>query len=98
MFTGKKGTHSTDPCIVRTSSMKNLGIWVDKYIQFDSRISHICKKVLIGKLMNTSLIKDNFDKHPRITVIASLALSNIYFEIKVRETANATNMQLAQQI
>ncbi len=60
--------HVGNSTIVPTSSMKNLGVCFDNCLQFDSHISHMCKKG-IDKLMYVIRIKDNFDKQSRVTVI-----------------------------
>ncbi len=60
--------------IVTSTSVKNLGIHFDNFMQFDTHITHICKKS-VGTIMYINRIKDNFNKKSRIMVLQSLVLS-----------------------
>ena len=84
-------------CIRPSSTVKNLGLHMDRYLLFDVHINEISKKV-IGMLMYISRISMNFDKSSRIIVVQSLVLSIINYCIRIWGTTNATLLQKVQRL
>ncbi len=66
--------------IVPSTSVKNRVIYFDNYLQFDTHITHICRKS-VGTIMYINRKKDNFSKNARIMVLQSLVLSIINYGI-----------------
>ncbi len=58
------------PC----SSLKNLGIYFDNHLLFDTHITEISKKVY-GTIMQINRLRDYFNKNTRITIIKSLVMT-----------------------
>ena len=71
-----------DNVIIPSSSVKNLGIYVDQFMLFDIHINHISRKIN-GILLFLSKIKNSFEQTTRIIVVQSLALSVINYCLKV---------------
>ncbi len=92
MFIGSRGHFTQIPGdgsikvdganIVPSTSVKNLGIYFDNYLQFDTHITHICRKS-VGTIMYINRIKDDFSKNARITILQSIVLSVINYGIIV---------------
>ncbi len=61
-----------DANIAPSTSVKNLGVFFDNYMQFDSHITHICKKNVGIIMYNVNRIKEHFSKQARIMVLQSL--------------------------
>lgn len=107
MFVGRRGLISQIPpnttlrvdgtTIVPSSSLKNLGIYFDQHMTFDTHVSKISSKVC-STIIYINRIKDNFSKHTRKTNIQSLVLSIIYYGIKVWDTTNKTLMHQVQKL
>ena len=107
MFIGTRGLLSQIPHdtriqvdgtnIVPSNSLKNLGIHFDNYMQFDTHISEMSKKIF-GTIMYINRIKDNFNKSTRITVINSLVLSIINYGLNIWGTTNLTQLQRVQKL
>ena len=83
--------------IVPSTSIKNLGVYFDSYMQFDTHITHICKKS-VGNIMFINRIKDNFSKGARIIVIQSLVLSIMNYCIKIWGSTCLTQLQRVQKV
>ncbi len=58
--------------------MKNLGVYIDRYMLFDVHISEVNKKVM-GLLMFIRRISDNFDKQTSIIVARTRAEFDYFF-------------------
>ena len=59
-------------------SVKNLGVYFDRYMSFESHIDHVYKKVM-GVLLYLNRIKRVFEPQTRVIVVQSLALSLINY-------------------
>ena len=59
-------------------SVKNLGIYFDRFMSFEFHIDYICNKVM-GVLIYLNRIKELFEPQTRIMVVQSLALSLINY-------------------
>lgn len=107
MFVGSRGLISQilpntilqvdDTTIVPTSSLKNLGIYFDQYMTFETNVNKISGKIL-STILYINRIKYNFSKDARKTIIQSLVLSLMNYGIKVWGTANKTNMHQIQKL
>ncbi len=107
MFIGSRGMTSQipqnihlqvdDSKIIPSTSLKNLGVYFDAHLTFDTHMSKISSKIF-GTIMYINRIKDNFSKKTRITVVQSLVLSIINYGIKIWGTANKTHMQQIQKL
>ncbi len=87
-----------DDCsIVPTYSVKNLGIYFDAHMVFDTHISYISHKIF-STIVYINIIKDNFNRKARIALIQSLVLSIINYGIKIWGTANMTHMNQVQKL
>ena len=73
------------------NSVKNLGVYFDRFMSFDFHINHIYKKVM-GVLIYLNRIKTLFEPQTRIIVVQSLALSLINYCIIV--WGSTSNMHL----
>lgn len=62
--------YDISPCNV----VKNLGVYIDRYMTFETHIDELYKKT-IGILMYINRIKDKFERNIRIAVVQVLALS-----------------------
>ncbi len=107
MFVGSRGLISQIPSnttlqvdgatIVPSSSLKNLGIYFDQNMTFDSHVNKISGKIF-STIIYINRIKDNFSKSARKTVMQSLVLSIINYGIKVWGTTNKTHMYTIQKL
>ncbi len=107
MFVGSKGLISQIPpntnlrvdgaTIIPSSSLKNLAVYFDSHMTFDSHVDNIS-----GNIFNTLLyinrIKENFNKNSRITVIQSLVHSIINYGLMMWGTTNTTTMKKIQKL
>ena len=107
MFIGSRGMTSQIPqnihlqvdnsTIVPSTSLKNLGVYFDTNLTFDTHISKISSKIF-GTITYINRAKDNFSKQTRIMVVQSLVLSIINYGIKTWGTANKSHMQQIQKL
>ena len=61
-------------------------------MQFDAHINKLSMK-LNGTIMYANRLEDNFNKISRITVIQSLVISIMNYDINIWEKTNATQVQ-----
>ena len=83
--------------IIPSKTVKNLGVYFDRYMLFDTHIDEMCKKVT-GTLMYLSRIKDCFDTPTRVMVVQSLVLSLIYYCTTVWGATNKTQIERVQKL
>lgn len=83
--------------IYPSSYVKNLGVYIDKYMLFDVHIDQLTKKVM-GTLMFINRISQNFDKSTRVLVVQSLVLSLINYCIVIWGTTNETLLHNVQKL
>ena len=84
-------------CISPSKYVKNLGVYLDNYMTYDKHIDEIYKKT-IGILMYLNRIKNKLTPEMRSSVVQSLALSHIYYCIKIWGTAGITQIQRMQKL
>ena len=89
--------HTNDGNITLCNSVKNLGIFFDKNMQFEAHVDDVCKKAF-GTLMYINRIKNNFNQHTRIMIVQSLVLSIVNYGIKIWGSTNSTQLQRIQKI
>ncbi len=79
-----------------STHVKNLGIYMDRYMTFDVHISELIK--VIGTLMHIYRVSLNFEKRTRTIVVQSLVLSIINYCIRIWGTTNATLLSNVQKL
>ena len=77
--------------------VKNLGVYFDRYMSFETHIDEIYKKVM-GTLIYLNRVKDSFEPSTRKIVVQSLAMSIINYCLKVWGTTNNTQLQRIQKL
>ncbi len=80
--------------LYQSNHVKNLGVYIDRYMIFKVHINELNKKVM-GILMYISRISDKLDKQNIIIIIETLVLSLIDFYIKIWGTTNDKHMSNA---
>ncbi len=83
--------------IHQSTHVKNLGVYMDRYMTFDVHISELNMK-MIGTLMHIYRISLNFEKKTRTIVVQSLVLSIINYCIRIWGTTNATFLNNVQKL
>ncbi len=78
-----------------STHVKNLGLYMDRYLIFENHISEISKKVM-GMLIYINCISSYLDKATRIVVIQSLVLSHIKYFISIWGTTNSVHINKVQ--
>ena len=78
-------------------SVKNLGIYFDKFMSFESHIDHIHKKTM-GVLIYLNRIKELFEPETRTIVVQSLALSLINYCFVVWGSASNVHLDKIQKV
>ena len=83
--------------ITPSASVKNLGIYFDNHLTFDTHITELIKKAL-GIILFVNRIKDNFNKPTGIIVVQSLFMSIINYGISIWGAANITQVERVTKI
>ena len=83
--------------IYPSTHVKNLGVYIDKYMLFDVHINELTKKVM-GTLMFINRVSQYFDKSTRTIVVQSLVLSLINYCIKIWGSTNDSLMNNVQKL
>ncbi len=83
--------------IFPNTHVKNLGLYIDRYMLFDVHISALSKKVM-GLLMFFSWISDNFDKSTRIIVVQTLVLSLMDYCTRIWNSTKVTLLHRIQKL
>ncbi len=83
--------------ITPSKHIKNLGIYMDCHLTFDTHIQEMHKKVM-GILFFLNRIIDKFDINTRKIVFQSLALSIINYCLPVYGTINSTLLRRVQKL
>ena len=86
-----------DTSIRPSTYVKNLGLYMDPYMTFDTHISELSKKV-IGMLIYISRVGINFDETTRKIIVQSLVLSLINYCIQIWSTTNNSFIQKSAEI
>ncbi len=77
--------------------VKNLGVYLDRYMTFDVHVNELNKKV-VGTLMHVYRISLNFERVIRTIVVQSLVLSLVNYCIRIWGTTNATLLNNVQKL
>lgn len=77
--------------------VKNLGVYFDRYMSFESHVDEVYKKVM-GTLIYLSRVKDAFELNTRTIVVQSLAMSIINYCFKVWGATNDTQIKRIQKL
>ncbi len=83
--------------IYPSKHVKNFGIYLDRYMLFDTHINDFHKKVL-GILMYISRVSDNLDKQTTIIITKTFVLSLIEYCIRIWGTTNDTLISTVQKM
>ena len=83
--------------IVPMKTVKNLGVYFDQYMTFESHIDELYKKVM-GTLVYLNRVKDFFEPNTRKTVVQSLALSLINYCLVVWGSTSKSNLNKVQKL
>ncbi len=83
--------------ITPSTSVKNLGIYFDNHLSFDTHITELIKKAH-GIIMFINRMKDNFNKLTNIIVVQSLVMSIINHGISIWGATNITQVERVQKI
>lgn len=83
--------------ITPSTSVKNLGIYFDNHLSFDTHITELIKKAH-GIIMFINRMKDNFNKLTNIIVVQSLVMSIINYGISIWGATNITQVERVQKI
>lgn len=86
-----------DTRISPSYTVKNLGLYMDRYMLFDKHINELTKKV-IGTLAYISRVSGHFVKCSRVIVVQALVLSVLNYCIKIWGTTNNSRIQRAQKL
>ena len=78
-------------------SVKNLGIYFDRFMSFDSHIDYIHKKVM-GVLIYLNRIKELFEPETRTIIVQSLALSLINYCFIVWGSTSNMHLEKVQKL
>ena len=78
-------------------TVKNLGVYFDRHMSFESHIDEIYKKVM-GTLIYLNRIKDSFETSTRKIVVQSLALSFVNYCLKIWGAASDTQLHRVQKL
>ncbi len=80
-----------------STNVKNLGVYLDRYMTFDVHVNELNKKV-VGILMHMYRISLNFEKRTLTIVVQSLVLSLVNYCIRIWGTINATLLNNVQKL
>ncbi len=80
-----------------STHMKNLGVYLDRYMTFDVHVNELNKKV-VGTLMHIYRISLNFEKRTRTIVVQSLVVSLVNYCIRIWCTTNAILLNNIQKL
>ncbi len=82
--------------ITPSTSVKNLGIYFDNHLSFDTHITELIKKAH-GIIMFINRMKNNFNKSTCVTVVQSLVMSIINYGISIWGATNITRVERVQK-
>ncbi len=81
--------------ITPSNHVKNLGLYIDRYMSFDVHINELNKKIM-GTLTYMNRLSDNFQKTTRVIIVSSLVLSIINYCIRIWGSTKETFLYSAQ--
>ncbi len=80
-----------------STHVKDLGVYLDRYMTFDVHVNELNKKV-VGTLVHIYRISLNFEKGTRTIVVQPLVLSIVNYCIRIWSTTNATLLNNVQRL
>ncbi len=80
-----------------STHVKNLGVYLDRYMTFDVHVNELNKKV-VGTLMHIYRINLNFERRTRTIVVQSLVFRLGNYCIRIWDTRNATLLNNVQKL
>ncbi len=83
--------------IIPKKHVKNLGVYMDCNMSFDTHINELCKKAT-GTLLFLNRVKDKFEPDTRKMVVQALVLSVINYCLPVYATTNNTLLHRVQKL
>ena len=83
--------------ITPSLSVKNLGIYMDRFMTFDVHVDEMRKKVM-GILMYLNRIRDCIPLSIRPNIVETLALSILNYGLKIWGSTNKTHIQKVQKL
>ena len=83
--------------VEKSIKVKNLGVYFDQFMLFDSHIDEVCRKVN-GTLIYLNRIKDRFDSEMRGMVVQSLAMSIVNYCLKIWGSTSKQQLQRIQRL
>ena len=86
-----------DSKIIPSSSVKNLGVHIDRFMTFEVHIEEMRKK-LIGILIYLNRIKENIPVNIRVQIVQTLALSIMNYCLRIWGTTNKSQIQKVQKL
>ncbi len=93
----KTTLHFNGHIIYPSNHVKNLGVYIDRYMLYDVHRNELNKKVM-GILIYISRISDKLDKHNGIIIIETLVFSLMDYCIKIWGTTNDKHMSNVQKL
>ena len=86
-----------DNDLTPSKCVKNLGVYMDQYLSFDTHIDEMAKKVT-GILFYINRIKDRFETSTRIILVQSLVLSALNYCSNIWGMSNKTQIERVQRL
>ncbi len=80
-----------------STHVKNLGLYMDRYMSFETHVNEISKKVM-GMLIYINRISSYLDKKSRIVVVQSLVLSHINYCLSIWGTTTSSLINKVQKL
>ena len=83
--------------IAPSTSVKNLGVYMDQYLLYDVHINEVTKKTT-GLLYYLNRIKDRFDLQTRTMLIQAIVISILNYCLRIWGMTTKTQMEKAQKL
>ena len=83
--------------ITPSKCVKNLGLYMDRFMSFNLHIDELCKKVT-GILMYINRIRDSLDEETRVRIVQALALSTMDYCLVIWGASSNTQLEKAQRL
>lgn len=86
-----------DTKMLPSCSLKNLGVYFDSHITFNTHVNKMSKKIF-STILHINRSKDCFNRRAIITLVQTLVLSIINYGIRIWGTTNITLTQQTQKL
>ena len=83
--------------IAPSTSVKNLGVYMDQYLLYDVHINEVTKKTT-GLLYYLTRIKDRFDIQTKTMLIQAIVISILNYCLRIWGMTTKTQMEKAQKL